>query len=98
MVVEGDHVSLHYDAIVLGGGAAGLMTAWQAGLRGKRVRVLERSNKVGRKILMSGGGKCNFTNLHVTEENFICSNRHFVKSSLTSLTTKNTKCTPIKGC
>jgi len=75
-------VSLHYDAIVLGGGAAGLMTAWQAGLRGKRVRVLERSNKVGRKILMSGGGKCNFTNLHVTEENFICTNPHFVKSSL----------------
>ena len=72
----------HYDAIVLGGGAAGLMTAWQAGLRGKRVRVLERSNKAGRKILMSGGGRCNFTNLYVSEENFICSNPHFVKSAL----------------
>ena len=72
----------HYDAIVLGGGAAGLMTAWQAGLRGKRMRVLERSNKAGRKILMSGGGRCNFTNLYVSEENFICSNPHFVKSAL----------------
>ena len=75
-----------YDAIVLGGGAAGLMTAWQAGLRGKTVRVLERSNKVGRKILMSGGGRCNFTNLYVSEENFICSNPHFVKSALTRYT------------
>ena len=72
----------HYDAIVLGGGAAGLMTAWQAGLRGKRMRVLERSNKAGRKILMSGGGRCNFTNLYVSEENFICSNPHFAKSAL----------------
>jgi len=72
----------YYDAIVLGGGAAGLMTAWQAGLRGKKVRVLERSNKAGRKILMSGGGRCNFTNLHVSEENFLCSNPHFVKSAL----------------
>jgi len=71
-----------YDAIVLGGGAAGLMTAWQAGLRGKKVCVLERSNKVGRKILMSGGGRCNFTNLHVSEDNFLCSNPHFVKSAL----------------
>ena len=76
----------HYDAIVLGGGAAGLMTAWQAGLRGKRVRVLERSNKVGRKILMSGGGKCNFTNLYVTDENFISNNPHFVKSALSRYT------------
>ena len=72
----------HYDAIVLGAGAAGLMTAWQAGLRGKRMRVLERSNKAGRKILMSGGGRCNFTNLYISEENFICSNPHFAKSAL----------------
>lgn len=71
-----------YDAIIVGGGAAGLMTAWQAAARGKKVRVLERSNKAGRKILMSGGGRCNFTNLHVTPENFICSNPHFVKSAL----------------
>lgn len=76
----------HYDAIVVGGGAAGLMTAWQAGKRGRRVRVLERSNKVGRKILMSGGGRCNFTNLHVTADNFLCSNPHFVKSALNQYT------------
>ena len=76
----------HYDALVLGGGAAGLMTAWQAGLRGKQVRVLERSNKAGRKILMSGGGRCNFTNLYVSEDNFICSNPHFVKSALNRYT------------
>ena len=75
-----------YDAIVLGGGAAGLMTAWQAGLRGKRVSVLERSNKPGRKILMSGGGRCNFTNLYVSEDNFLCSNPHFVKSALNRYT------------
>ncbi len=76
----------HYDAIVLGAGAAGLKTAWQAGLRGKRIRVLERSNKAGRKILMSGGGRCNFTNLYVTHENFVCSNPHFVKSALNRYT------------
>lgn len=75
-----------YDAIVLGGGAAGLMTAWQAGLRGKKVRVLERSNKVGRKILMSGGGRCNFTNLHVTDNDFLCGNPHFIKSALNRYT------------
>ena len=70
------------DVIILGGGAAGLMTAWHAALRGKTVRVLERSNKAGRKILMSGGGRCNFTNLYVTPDNFICSNPHFPKSAL----------------
>ena len=79
-------MSNFYDAIVLGGGAAGLMTAWQAGLRGKSVRVLERSNKVGRKILMSGGGRCNFTNLHTTDRDFICENPHFVKSALNRYT------------
>jgi len=76
----------HYDAIVVGGGAAGLMVAWQAGKRGRHVRVLERSNKAGRKILMSGGGRCNFTNLHVTADNFLCSNPHFVKSALNQYT------------
>ncbi|OED38210.1 hypothetical protein AB833_21115 [Chromatiales bacterium (ex Bugula neritina AB1)] len=62
------------------------MAAWQAGKRGKRVRVLERSNKAGRKILMSGGGRCNFTNLDVTADNFLCSNPHFVKSALNQYT------------
>ena len=80
------NTSNHYDVIVIGGGAAGLMCAWQAGLRGKRVVVLERSKKLGRKILMSGGGRCNFTNLYIEPDNFICSNPHFVKSALSQYT------------
>jgi len=79
-------MSKQYDAIVIGGGAAGMMCAWQAGLRGRRVAVLERSKKIGRKILMSGGGRCNFTNLYVEPDNFICSNPHFVKSALSQYT------------
>lgn len=75
-----------FDAIILGGGAAGLMCAWQAGLRGRRVVVLERSKKVGRKILMSGGGRCNFTNLTVEAEHFLSQNPHFVKSALKQYT------------
>lgn len=75
-----------YDVIIIGGGAAGLMCAWQAGLLGQRVVVLERSKKIGRKILMSGGGRCNFTNLYVDADNFICPNPHFVKSALSQYT------------
>jgi predicted Rossmann fold flavoprotein len=71
-----------FDVVVLGGGAAGLIAAFTAGQRGKRVVVLEVSNKLGKKILMSGGGRCNFTNLEVTPSNFICDNPHFVKSAL----------------
>jgi predicted Rossmann fold flavoprotein len=76
----------HYDVIIIGGGAAGLMCAWQAGLLGQRVLVLEISKKIGRKILMSGGGRCNFTNLYVESDNFICPNPHFVKSALNQYT------------
>ncbi len=75
-----------YDVIVIGGGAAGLMTAWLAGKRGKSVLVLERSKQLGRKILMSGGGRCNFTNLYVTAEDFLSENPHFVKSALSQYT------------
>jgi predicted Rossmann fold flavoprotein len=71
-----------YDAIVLGAGAAGLMCAIEAGKRGRRVLVLERSERMGKKILISGGGRCNFTNLHTAAENFISSNPHFAKSAL----------------
>ena len=71
-----------FDVIVLGGGAAGLMAAFTAGQRGKKVLVIEVSNKLGKKILMSGGGRCNFTNLEVEANNFICENPHFVKSAL----------------
>lgn len=71
-----------YDVIVLGAGASGLMLAALAAKRGRRVLVLEKANKVGKKILMSGGGKCNFTNLDVEAANYISHNPHFVKSAL----------------
>jgi len=71
-----------FDALVLGGGAAGLMCAIEAGKRGRRVAVIERSEGPGKKILISGGGRCNFTNLHCRPENFISANPHFAKSAL----------------
>jgi len=70
------------DVIVLGGGAAGLMCALTAAKRGRQVLVLEKSNKIGKKILMSGGGRCNFTNYGIEPENFLSSNPHFCKSAL----------------
>jgi len=79
-------VSESFDAIVLGGGAAGLMCAVEAGKRGRRVVVLERSNSIGKKILISGGGRCNFTNIHCQPENFISRNPHFAKSALARYT------------
>jgi predicted Rossmann fold flavoprotein len=71
-----------FDAIILGAGAAGLMCAIEAGKRGRRVLVLERAERIGKKILISGGGRCNFTNLRTTAENFLSANPHFVKSAL----------------
>src|SRR5690348_13669386 len=70
------------DAVIIGAGAAGLMCAIEAGRRGRRAVVLERNRQVGRKILISGGGRCNFTNLHTTPENFLSRNPHFAKSAL----------------
>lgn len=72
----------HFDVIVLGAGAAGLMLAALAGQRKRKVLVLEKANKVGKKIIMSGGGKCNFTNLDIEPNNYLCHNPHFVKSAL----------------
>jgi predicted Rossmann fold flavoprotein len=72
----------HFDAIILGAGAAGLMCAIEAGKRGRRVVVLDRAEKIGKKILISGGGRCNFTNLHCTPANFLSANPHFCKSAL----------------
>ncbi|MDJ0758936.1 MAG: NAD(P)/FAD-dependent oxidoreductase [Woeseiaceae bacterium] len=72
----------HYDVVVLGGGAAGLFCAATAGLRGRHVLVLEGSNKPGKKILMSGGGRCNFTNLNTDPSHFLSDNPHFCKSAL----------------
>jgi predicted Rossmann fold flavoprotein len=75
-----------FDVIVLGGGAAGLMCAIEAGKRGRRVVVLERAARIGKKILISGGGRCNFTNLYCQPENFISANPHFAKSALAAYT------------
>src|SRR5882757_4258045 len=75
-----------YDAIILGGGAAGLMCAIEAGRRKRHVLVLERAERIGKKILISGGGRCNFTNLHTSPENFLSSNPHFAKSALARYT------------
>ncbi len=74
------------DVIILGGGAAGLMCAIAAGQRGRRVVVLEGSNKIGKKILMSGGGRCNFTNLHSEPSRFTSTNPHFCISALSRYT------------
>ena len=75
-----------FDALILGGGAAGLMCAIEAGKRGRRVAVLEHTDRLGKKILISGGGRCNFTNLHCQPENFLSSNSHFAKSALARYT------------
>lgn len=76
----------HFDVIVIGGGASGLMCALTAGQRGRRVLVLDSSNKVGKKILMSGGGRCNFTNLFIEPSCFLSANPHFAISALNRYT------------
>ncbi len=75
-----------FEALILGGGAAGLLCAVEAGKRGRRVAVLERADSIGKKILISGGGRCNFTNIHCQPDNFISANKHFAKSALTRYT------------
>ena len=75
-----------FDALILGGGAAGLMCAMEAGKRGRRVAVLERADRLGKKILISGGGRCNFTNIHCQPEDFLSANPHFAKSALARYT------------
>src|SRR5271169_4555597 len=75
-----------FDVVVLGAGAAGLTCAIEAGKRGRRVAILERSERSGKKILISGGGRCNFTNLHCKPENFLSANPHFAKSALARYT------------
>src|SRR3989442_2354945 len=76
-----------FDAVVLGAGAAGLLCAIEAGKRGRRVAVFEHAERVGKKILISGGGRCNFSNILCQPENFISANEHFAKSALA-------RCTP----
>lgn len=75
-----------FDVIIIGAGASGLLCAITAGQRGQRVLVLDSSNKPGKKILMSGGGRCNFTNLNIEPEYFLSSNPHFCKSALSRYT------------
>ena len=74
--------AIHCDVLVIGAGAAGLMCALTAGQRGRNVQVVDHANKPGKKILMSGGGRCNFTNTGTTADNFISANPHFCKSAL----------------
>ena len=80
---------MQYDVVVLGAGAAGMMCAFEAGRRGRRVLLLEHGERVGQKILISGGGRCNFTNLHARAENFLSENPHFAKSALARFTPKD---------
>ena len=77
---------MNVDVLVIGGGAAGLMCAAVAGARGRRVLVVEHANKVGKKILMSGGGRCNFTNTGAGPANYLSANPHFAKSALARYT------------
>lgn len=74
--------TIRCDVLVIGAGAAGLMTAITAGQRGRHVQVIDHANKIGKKILMSGGGRCNFTNTGTTPANFLSANPHFCKSAL----------------
>ncbi|MCW8997022.1 MAG: NAD(P)/FAD-dependent oxidoreductase [Psychromonas sp.] len=71
-----------WDVIIIGAGASGLMCAIEAGKRGRKVLVLDHAKRAGQKIIMSGGGRCNFTNLYVESSNYLCDNPHFVKSAL----------------
>ncbi len=82
-MIKGPH---KYDVIIIGAGAAGLMAAVQAGLRGKKTLLVEHTGKIGEKIRISGGGRCNFTNLHASPQNFISQNPHFMKSALAGFT------------
>ena len=75
-----------FDVLILGAGAAGLLCAIEAGKRGRRVAILEHADRIGKKILISGGGRCNFTNLHCQPDNFLSANPHFAKSALARYT------------
>ena len=74
------------DVLIIGAGAAGVMCAASAGYRGKKVIVIDMGKKPGRKILISGGGRCNFTNQNAQPSNYLCQNPHFVKSALSRFT------------
>ena len=79
-------INNHYDVIIIGAGAAGLFCAIEAGKRHRKVLVIDHANKVGKKILMSGGGRCNFTNYNVSPDKYLANNEHFMKSALSRYT------------
>src|SRR5437867_2834701 len=81
-----DFKPMKHDVIVIGGGAAGLMCAIEAGKRGRSALVLEQAERLGKKILISGGGRCNFTNLNASPDNFLSANPDFCKSALARYT------------
>ncbi|MEG3179388.1 NAD(P)/FAD-dependent oxidoreductase [Sphingomonas sp. LT1P40] len=83
------NVTSKYDAIILGAGAAGLMCAAIAGQRGRRVLLIDHAERVGKKILISGGGRCNFTNIHTAPDRYISANPHFAKSALRRYTAQD---------
>src|SRR3990167_6799289 len=78
----GKDMNTHYDVIVIGGGAAGLFCAFNTAQKGRRVALLEHNDTIGKKIAISGGGRCNFTNIHATAENYLSENPSFCKSAL----------------
>ena len=84
--MKADAVDSAYDVVIVGAGAAGLFCAIHAGRGGCRVLLLDHANRIGKKILISGGGRCNFTNLHTTAGNFLSANPHFAKSALARYT------------
>ena len=79
----------HFDVAIVGAGAAGLMCAIRAGQRGKSVLLLDHADEAGKKILISGGGRCNFTNLHCAPDRFLSGNPHFAKSALARYTPRD---------
>ena len=78
--------SMQYDVVIIGAGAAGLMCALTAGGRDRKVLVIDHANKIGKKILISGGGRCNYTNMYAEPANYLSSNPHFCKSALARFT------------
>ncbi len=85
-ILSMSETALPYDAIIIGAGAAGLMCAAVAGGRGRRILLIDHAEKPGKKILISGGGRCNFTNLYASHENYLSNNPHFCKSALSRFT------------
>lgn len=84
--MSGESEGINFDAIIIGAGGAGMMCALQAGRRGRRVLLLDHADEIGRKIMISGGGRCNFTNIHASAANYASSNKHYCKSALSRFT------------